>query len=364
MNYIGLKCGICGEAFKDGDDVVVCPECGTPMHRACYKTTGACPNTDKHGSGFVFDGFGKISDAALGRKKDEKESREFLTGEDADRIQASLRLEKQRDDAPGAKGCPVCGSKNRQGANFCDNCGTRLSNDVLPTAMSMEDGGYSDPKFFASYAIGQSSEIPASSVYEDNITAGDVACYVAVNTPYYLGAFKRIKDGSGKFNFSAAVFSGVWFLYRKLYKLGALMLSLEVLLYALKVYFTQNVSLDVMNKLLGAIGLSASSMSSLTMEQYMQLSEEMQKMPAREQFILMMPTFILIMQVAVMVVSGALANKMYYKSCIKRIKELKTEAVERSLSRSETSQSLYLSGGVNAMLAGVFGVIYLFFLFM
>ena len=356
MDYIGLQCGICGEDFKDGDDVVVCPDCGTPMHRACYKELGDCPNADKHKDGFVFEGFGKITDAAKGK-----------TAENEKVVLTKIKnpaAAKTVQDAQSEGTCPICGNKNRSGANFCDKCGARLTDNLLPASGQASPEDYSDPEFFASYALGRDSDVPASAEYGDDVTAGDLACYVAVNTPYYLGAFRRIKDGSGKFNFSAAVFSGVWFLYRKLYKLGMLLLSIEALLYALKVYFTHNVSLDVMNKLLASIGLSVSSVTSLTMEQYMQLSQEMQKLPAGEQFAMMMPTIILILQIGVMVFSGAVANKLYYRKCISTIKELKTEASDRALSRSETSQELYLSGGVNALLGIIFGAMYLFFLFM
>ena len=350
MDFSGLKCGICGEKLKDGDDVVVCPDCGTPMHRACYKETGFCPNQDRHDDGYVFDGFETIKRSARGEsgtQNDETEKSSNKPTPSADKL------------------CPICGSRNRQGANFCDNCGTRISSNV-PNVITADPAevDFSDPQFFASYALGQASDVPASDVYEENITAGDVACYVAVNTPYYLGAFKRIKNGSGRFNFSAAVFSGVWFLYRKLYKFGALMLSIEALLYALKMYFTQTVSLDVMNKLLGTIGLSVNNMSQITMEQYMQLSAEMQKMSASDQALLMVPTLLFVLQLIVMAVSGTVANKVYYKSCIEKIREVKKLAAEQSLSRSEISQSLYMSGGVNAMLAGVFGFIYIFLLFM
>lgn len=29
MDYRGQHCPICGKEFCDGDDIVVCPECGT-----------------------------------------------------------------------------------------------------------------------------------------------------------------------------------------------------------------------------------------------------------------------------------------------------------------------------------------------
>ena len=44
MDYRGQHCPICGKEFCDGDDIVVCPECGTPYHRECYKTAGHCVN--------------------------------------------------------------------------------------------------------------------------------------------------------------------------------------------------------------------------------------------------------------------------------------------------------------------------------
>lgn len=37
MKYTGIPCAACGKKFTAEDDVVVCPECGTPYHRACYK---------------------------------------------------------------------------------------------------------------------------------------------------------------------------------------------------------------------------------------------------------------------------------------------------------------------------------------
>ena len=49
-------CPVCKERFKDNDDVVVCPECGTPHHRACYNETGSCAVGGYHAEGFVWNG--------------------------------------------------------------------------------------------------------------------------------------------------------------------------------------------------------------------------------------------------------------------------------------------------------------------
>ena len=55
-NFINAECPYCGRKFAEGDDIVVCPECGTPHHRECYKEHGSCANEERHGSfewGFV-----------------------------------------------------------------------------------------------------------------------------------------------------------------------------------------------------------------------------------------------------------------------------------------------------------------------
>ena len=50
MKYSNYKCPVCSNQFTENDDVVVCPECGTPHHRECYIQNGACANSDKHGT--------------------------------------------------------------------------------------------------------------------------------------------------------------------------------------------------------------------------------------------------------------------------------------------------------------------------
>lgn len=53
--YKNNKCPVCSKEFEEGDDVVSCPECGTPHHRECYNSIGKCANKDKHGSDFVYN---------------------------------------------------------------------------------------------------------------------------------------------------------------------------------------------------------------------------------------------------------------------------------------------------------------------
>lgn len=52
--YENQKCPVCGVAFKSGDDIVTCPQCGTPHHRQCYEKLGKCANDSLHSKGFVY----------------------------------------------------------------------------------------------------------------------------------------------------------------------------------------------------------------------------------------------------------------------------------------------------------------------
>ena len=51
MKYKGEKCAACDKVFTDDDDVVVCPDCGSPHHRECYKAENKCANTLKRRNG-------------------------------------------------------------------------------------------------------------------------------------------------------------------------------------------------------------------------------------------------------------------------------------------------------------------------
>ena len=54
MKYTGIPCAACKKPFEDGDDIVVCPECGTPYHRACYKELGHCIHEQRHAEGYLW----------------------------------------------------------------------------------------------------------------------------------------------------------------------------------------------------------------------------------------------------------------------------------------------------------------------
>ena len=54
MFYDNAVCDGCGQPLLEGEDIVVCPDCGTPQHRKCYELNNRCVNEHLHESGFVW----------------------------------------------------------------------------------------------------------------------------------------------------------------------------------------------------------------------------------------------------------------------------------------------------------------------
>ncbi|MBR6552434.1 MAG: hypothetical protein IKT89_06290 [Clostridia bacterium] len=55
MRFENQICPVCEEKFKENDEIVVCPECGTPHHRDCYINLGECKNSPLHNENFTFE---------------------------------------------------------------------------------------------------------------------------------------------------------------------------------------------------------------------------------------------------------------------------------------------------------------------
>ena len=98
MKYTGIPCAACNKPFEDGDDIVVCPECGAPYHRACYQEKGACIFDDLH-----------------------KEGKEWKPPAPPQAPDPRAEIKDQE--------CPVCGTLNGHSALFCNRCGASLTGE-------------------------------------------------------------------------------------------------------------------------------------------------------------------------------------------------------------------------------------------
>ena len=98
--YTGNHCPVCEQAFTDTDDIVVCPDCGTPYHRDCWKKVGACMHRSEHAAGFEWQP--EIGPEAV----------------------------KAAHEAT----CPNCGTRNTPGAARCSHCGCPLPRSEADSA--------------------------------------------------------------------------------------------------------------------------------------------------------------------------------------------------------------------------------------
>lgn len=203
----GEKCPVCGETFREGEDVVFCPDCGTPHHRGCYKKLGHCANEEKHAEGFVYK---KEPAAAQG--------------------------------APGVQGetaCPACGAQNPQNGIFCKSCGVPLHGAAAPKRADAASG-YAPPGTGGIPPFGgMPGAVPnvgGMTMFGDTLSpnedfngvpAKDWAKYIGSAAPYYLSCFKRRKEHGRKglwFIISAVIFGPFYFLYRKMWAAGGILL--------------------------------------------------------------------------------------------------------------------------------------------
>ena len=197
MKYTGIPCAACGKKFTAEDDVVVCPECGTPYHRACYKELGHCVNEARHAEGYVW----QPPKAAPG---------------------PSVPLEEQphapqnKTDGEGYVMCSRCGTVNPAGQEHCDLCGYPLkeTGERIPAGdRETEDGGT-----FAEYVRDQYNVNPNEKL-GDELTAREVAAYVGPNALNFLYKFRAMlqRKPAGSFNLGAFLFTGLYCFYRKMY---------------------------------------------------------------------------------------------------------------------------------------------------
>lgn len=194
--YDGLTCPVCHKAFSSEDDVVACPHCGLPHHRACWNSIGHCFEADNHGT-------------------TQQWTRDKST-------QSSPPNEAPSVDANASHNvCPQCQMNNTEYAEFCSRCGHPLH------ATDWHSAGAPVPPPVGEYTHYNtpfgSAEVYSSSERIGSASASELAAVVGNNTQYYIQRFRRIESGGGGgWNWPAFLLGPFWLFYRKQYALGAL----------------------------------------------------------------------------------------------------------------------------------------------
>lgn len=245
--YIGQSCTSCQEKFTEQDDIVVCPDCGSPYHRECYKKEGKCINTELHASGESWKPKAIIPEIP----KSEDNSSEHIGVSDADIPREDTVGSYQEEYSKNV--CPVCGNENDRDDLFCAKCGSRLAagsakadshKNICPVCklenrpndvFCVRCGAPLDmEKATAQTAFGgfgyRQRITPESDV--DGNTVDDYTRYVGPRFFYFVPKFLNFSKFGSKlsFNFSAFVFPHVYFLYRKMYLPGIITMILTILL--------------------------------------------------------------------------------------------------------------------------------------
>lgn len=173
MKYKGEKCFFCNQEFNDDDDIVVCPECGTPYHRNCYKEAGNCINHQLHETGE----FWKKT------KEDEKLSQTETFDSTTENIN-DVDIDTSSENAAGEN--VFGGSMGQEFINF----------DLNKPFFGLDP----DEDF-------------------EGVKMSEIFAFVKTNTIYYIPLFKKMKNMGSKisFNFTSFFFPYFYFANRKMW---------------------------------------------------------------------------------------------------------------------------------------------------
>lgn len=195
FRYTNERCPVCREAFAAEDDIVVCPLCGAPHHRDCYKRNGECAYSDKHNEGFVW--------------KPENEP--------------------EPESAPAAVQPPFGANPTYQPyANPANPVNGQMPPFVAPAAP------YQFPNPLSAFP----------PELEEGVSTADAAAFIKKKPQKYLHKFFAGKSGKRTFNFFAFLFGPYWFIYRKMYKLGAVFMALTLALSIIPMFVPQYVRMQ------------------------------------------------------------------------------------------------------------------------
>ena len=194
--YTGNHCPVCEQAFTDTDDIVVCPDCGTPYHRDCWKKVGACMHRSEHAAGFEWQP--EIGPEAV----------------------------KAAHEAT----CPNCGTRNTPGAARCSHCGCPLPRSEADSADAAKPEEQV-PIYARDPAALRQDRSAAPGPHIETYSA-DREGGIYRREMYYLMQFFRmsITNRKAAVCLSAFLFGPAYLFYRKMWKEGLLTAILTIVL--------------------------------------------------------------------------------------------------------------------------------------
>lgn len=178
--YENVDCPVCKRSFEAGDDIVTCPECGTPHHRECYDLIGRCVNAGLHKANYDF--YAENIKPAIDVKKDQGSVQVYYS---------------------------PAGATDNQSKETADNSNQQSAQNY-----------YNIP------VVDISFEEDADTI--DGESVADFAAVIRTNAIGFIKKFKRL-DKSKKsisWNWGAFFFGSLYMFFRKMYKEGLAFFSL------------------------------------------------------------------------------------------------------------------------------------------
>lgn len=308
--YTGSKCIVCKQRFEKGDDIVVCPDCGTPYHRICYNKEGKCINTALHEKGGTWR---------------------------PDNVSERIKI------------CPRCHAPNPAATMYCGQCGMplmqapggmppagqeRYPRQDRPYGRTDGHGGFDENGSLggASFMINYSDPLCGfnpNEQYDNNVALAELGAYVDSNTHYYLPRFKIMKETKLSFswNLVAMLFPELFFANRKLpipAILSVLVRVVTIVPNLLDMLYSNNMRNGFVGEILAHFDIAGSAFQTLVMLTYI----------LHMSFVFLMAVF---------------ANRIYYDHCLREIPRIKKKTAPNII-----LPELHRRGGTSAGLLVVF----------
>lgn len=219
--YSGTHCPYCEKPLTETDDLAVCPECGTPHHRACYMEHGACANAAKHAAGFEW-----AAPTPTASQSEQNTAKTAAGEESPEAFSANAAHSAQRR-------CLNCGTVAGPHDHFCLHCGA-----VLPRTSQVPNFNTPGSRSTAAYQQQSNAAQPPFAARlnmderVDGIPVRDWMIYFGNSAFSFLSAFKR-QEVTGKktgFTFAAFLTPTLYFLYFRAWKMAGLSFLLSFLL--------------------------------------------------------------------------------------------------------------------------------------
>lgn len=206
-NFVGQKCSSCGEILTEQDNIVVCPDCGSPYHKECYIKEGKCVNTALHESNRSWQPQTVLTDEA-----------------EAGHLHDSVEHTTVK--------CKNCGTENDSESAFCTQCGAPVNMEKAAGTIyqRIKQDDEADRRGFGGMPFFDFSPIDNETDVDGN-TVGEYIKYVGRSFYYFIPKFLRFsKKSKVSMNFSAMLFPELYFFYRKMIPQGIAILLAKILL--------------------------------------------------------------------------------------------------------------------------------------